>query len=570
MNASRPDLVLVNGNVLVVDQRFTIAQAIAVRGERVQAIGGDDEIRPRTGPDTRVIDLGGRTVVPGLIDGHAHMDREGLKLLSPSLARARSIADVQARISELARDRRPGEWIVTMPLGDPPNYWDVPENLKEGRFPNRWELDEAAPDNPVYIRPIWGYWRRAPRAETLVSAANSRALEAAGIDRNTRPPTDGVSIEIDPVSGQPNGVFVEPGPSSVVELTLFAAAPGFTLDQRVDGLWRAMRLYNATGTTSVYEGHGVAPELLRAYRSVNAEGGLVVRAHLGFSPSWTRVPREQRVRHICQWGAWLGGPGLGDPWLRMESMWAQEGDKPGDACRTAAAPYTGWSGFHYDCGLARDDLVEVLIEAARRRIRVAGLWPSMLDVFTEVDRVCPIGELRWILVHQVSYTQEDIQRILDLGLVLTPETGRFIFKEGNAPGNPFGNVADDTHAPLKSLVDAGVPVSLETDNVPPSLFHHMWQAISRTDRFGNPVGLEEQKLSREEALRLATNGGAYLVQREHELGSLEPGRLADLAVLSDDYLTCSEDRIKDITAPLVMVGGRVVRDEAIAGDENGR
>ncbi len=560
ISATPPEVIFHNGKVLTVDLRFTIADAVAVSGDRIAATGDDAEIKPLAGDGTRVIDLKGRTLIPGLIDGHAHMDREGLKQVCPSLSGARSIADVQARIAELARAARPGDWIVTMPLGDPPNYWDDPHPLKEGRSPDRWELDEAGPDNPVYIRPVWGYWRRAPRAETLISAANSAALAATGIGRDTSPPTDGVTIGKDPATGDLTGVFMERGPTSVVELTMFAAMPRFTAEQRVDGLERAMRLYNAAGTTAVYEGHGIAPELLNAYRTLHLRGGMTVRSHLAFSPSWGVVPREDRLRHFRQWAAWLGLGGLGDPWLRMEGMWTQVGENPDDVVRAQAAPYTSWSGFHYDSGLERDDLVGVLVEAARLGVRVAGLTPSMIDVFEAVDRQAPIAALRWVLVHPVSLTQADIDRVLNLGLVLTPETGRYLYKEGNAPGNPFGNVADDTHMPLKSLVDAGVPVALETDNVPPTLFHVIWQTVARIDRLGHPVGSADQKLSREEALRLATNGGAYLIGREGELGSLEPGKLADLAVLSDDYLGCPEDRIKEITADLVMVGGRIVRD----------
>ena len=146
------DLVVTRGKVITADPKSGIAEAVAVSGERISAVGGAAEIETLIGPATRRIDAGGRAVTPGLIDGHAHLDREGLKPVFPSLAGCRSIDDVLARIQALAADSEPGEWIVTMPIGEPPYYWDVPNNLAEGRFPTRRELDGAAPDNPVYIR----------------------------------------------------------------------------------------------------------------------------------------------------------------------------------------------------------------------------------------------------------------------------------------------------------------------------------------------------------------------------------------------------------------------------------
>ena len=153
------ELILRNARVITVDDDFTVARAVAVQGERILAVGADADMDALAGAATRVIDVGGKAVVPGLIDGHAHMDREGLKDVYLSLAGARSIDDVLARIESLAAAAAPGAWIVTMPVGDPPYYRDVPDILAEKRFPNRWDLDRVAPDNPVYIRSIWGFWR---------------------------------------------------------------------------------------------------------------------------------------------------------------------------------------------------------------------------------------------------------------------------------------------------------------------------------------------------------------------------------------------------------------------------
>jgi predicted amidohydrolase YtcJ len=189
------DFLLMDGKVITVDGNFSIAEALAVEGEKIKAVGRSADLAALKTAKTKVIDLKGRAVMPGLHDGHAHVDREGLKTVYPSLGRVRSIADIQARIGELSKKAKPGEWIVTMPIGDAPAYFDVPGILKEKRWPTRQELDEVAPDNPVYIRPIWGFWRHTT---PLVSIANTRALKLAGIDRNTPPP-----------QGEPTGVFSE-------------------------------------------------------------------------------------------------------------------------------------------------------------------------------------------------------------------------------------------------------------------------------------------------------------------------------------------------------------------------
>jgi len=151
------DLILKNAQVITVDRRSTIAESIAIAGDKILAVGPDASMASHTAPGTRVLDMKKRTVMPGLIDGHAHMDREALRNIFPPLGKVRSIKDIQDRVAELARGRKPGEWIVTMPIGDPPYYFDVPNMLAERRLPTRQELDAAAPNNPVYIRPIYGY-----------------------------------------------------------------------------------------------------------------------------------------------------------------------------------------------------------------------------------------------------------------------------------------------------------------------------------------------------------------------------------------------------------------------------
>ena len=147
------------GKFLTVDESFLMEQSVAIAAGRFVAIGGDNENTRLAGSQTRIVDFAGRTAMPGLIDGHAHMDNESLKYIHPSFSGARSIADVLMLIEALAAGRDDGEWIVTMPVGDPPYHRDVPDTLREKIFPTRWELDEVVPRNPVFTKPVYGYWR---------------------------------------------------------------------------------------------------------------------------------------------------------------------------------------------------------------------------------------------------------------------------------------------------------------------------------------------------------------------------------------------------------------------------
>lgn len=554
MTDSGETLLLSGGKIVTLDPHGTIADALAVSGDRILAVGDAAAVSAAAGADARRIDLAGRTAIPGLIDGHAHMDREGLKLQLPSLAGATCIDDILERIAALARDAEPGEWIVTMPIGDPPYYAGVPGNLREGRVPTRQELDSVAPDNPVYIRAIWGHWRNTL---PLVSIANSLALEAAGITRDTIPPAATIQIDKDHATGEPTGVLHEFNYKPLVEHTLMSVIPRFTLEDRIAGLRDSMRIYNAVGTTSVFEGHGIAAEVLAAYQALRHEGPTPVRAHLMFSPSWP-APDSDVVGGLLEtWGTWLSGRGLGDNFLRVGGLYTESEYTEDNLLRAATSPYSGWAGFNYDACLPEDVMVDMMIDAARHNIRIGSFTPNILDLYEKVDKVVPIGDKRWVIEHIGVLSPDEITRIRDLGIVLTVYSGRYIYQDGARLARELGAQAGHI-APIRSLLDAGVHVSLATDNVPPSLFHSVWHATARIAEETNAVIAPEECISREEALACASREGAYLTFEEELKGTLEPGKFADIAVLSDDPLTVDEARIPDITAELILTGGKTV------------
>ena len=550
------DLILTNGKIITVDPAFTIAQAIAIAGDRIVAVGPDAAMAAMASPATRVVDLKGKAVIPGITDGHAHMDREALRNVFPALGPVRSIRDIQDRIAELARAKQPGEWIVTMPIGDPPYYFEVPESLAEKRWPTRQELDAAAPENPVFIRSIWGYWRGT---FPLVSCANTEALRRAGITRDTVSPVDTVKIEKD-ANGDPTGVFVEREMAPVAELIWFRQAAALTPEDRLRTLPQSARAYHAFGTTSVFEGHGASTELLRTYKQAHREGALTMRAALAFSPNWQAAGAAPLGPFMEAWAGWLGEPGFGNDWLKMSGLYVHAGREAADDVRARAAPYTGWAGFNSNHGLPRDQAKQLLLHCAVNDIRAVMIGSSNLDLYDEVDREIPLQGRRWVISHISTIPPRDIERIVRMGLVLTTHTNNYLYKGLQAQAQRLPPERHGEIVPLRSLLNAGVKVSLATDNVPVSAFLPIWHTIARTSyQTKERIGAGEA-LSRADALRCATVNGAYLTFDESKKGSLEAGKLADLAVLSADPLVGQESSIADTRSLMTMVGGRIVHE----------
>jgi hypothetical protein len=559
--ATRPaDLILKNANVITIDARSSIAEAIAIAGDRVLAVGPDAAMAAHTAPITRVLDLKQRTITPGLIDGHAHMDREALRHVFPALGRVRSIKDIQDRIAELARGKQPGEWVVTMPIGDPPYYFDVPGLLAEKRWPTRQELDQAAPNNPVFIRSIWGYWRGT---FPLVSCANTEALKRAGITRDTVSPVESLTIQKDG-NGDPTGVFIEQEMAPIAEMIWFREAARFSHADRIRALLESAKAYHGVGTTSTFEGHGIANELLRVYRQARHDGTLTMRSTLAFSANWPAAGGAPLGPFVEAWAGWLGEPGFGDDWLKMGGLYVQVGRGAADEVRASAGPYTGWAGFNSSHGLPPDRFKELLLHCARNDIRAVAIAGGgglgVLDFYEEVDKQIPLKGRRWVVSHVNVISPRDIERIARMGLVLTTHTNAYLYKALETTASKLKPEQYDDIVPMNALREAGVTVSLATDNVPISLFYPISQTVARKDFKTRRMFGDKQALSRMEALRCATANGAYLTFDETKKGSLEVGKYADLTVLSANPLTVAEDKIADMTAQMTMVGGKIVHE----------
>jgi predicted amidohydrolase YtcJ len=533
------DRILLNGRILTVDESFSTVEAVAIQQGEIVATGSNDEISDYASGRTRVDDLGGATVLPGLIDAHNHMLSTSIGLTQVQLYDCRSIPEILDRVAAAAAKAKPGEWV----LG---KGWDE-VLLFEGRFPTRWEFDSVAPNNPVIMHRVWN---------KLV--ANSAALAAAGITRETPdPPADMLyagGIDRDPESGEPNGLFRDRAKQMILR-----AIPELSQSQMVEALAIGSRAYNAVGLTGIAD-PGLFPEQLRAYQDARQNGALSVRSDLllgayGFAPLDLMAGLQDWIQGYGVHG------GFGNDMLRLEGIKFGLDGGVGDRTGRFYEPYLdepdnygqwviepdeyphmvrwahdqGWSIDTHTCGTAAQDLaVRAMIAAqqanpnSRLRHRVHhGYFPS--------DEVLPL-----MAEHKIG------------ALVSTP----FITNLGDSYVLSIGEERASKTIPLASYLKAGVPAA-STSDTPITDFNPfvgMYAAVARKTVQGRQFDLTEA-ISREDAIRSYTIAGAWATGLDHRKGSIEPGKLADLIVLDRDPLFCSDDELRDTVVTRTMVGG---------------
>jgi predicted amidohydrolase YtcJ len=556
------DTILLNGKILTVDQNFSIAQAIAIKDGMIAAVGTNDEISRWWGADTLEIDLQHKTVIPGIIDGHSHLAVDGLRYVYPSLASARSVEDVVRIIEREVQRSKPGEWVVTAPLGEPPSYDNVLTLLKEKRFPNRWDLDKVSPNNPVYIKPPWSWWNRPP----VVSIANSYALRLAGVTKETKAPYPGITIDKDPASGEPTGIIIEDHPLGLLhaaqDFSLMKVAPRFTHGDRMNAFKHSLRTFNSAGTTSIYEGHGIATDILRVFKEFYAASNLTMRSYLVLSPPAQRSITDYEPM-MRDWAMHAAGTGFGDNVLKVGGVFiVWGGDAEVARLRAQEEPYTGYSDWYVDA-TTPEKYRNMVFLAAKYGLRVntvastQAALDGILTVFEEVNATYPIAGRRWVLQHLYEMNPPSVARMKKLGIVPTILPVGQLFK-GAAR---FERTPKERRAhicPYRSVMNAGLPLASGTDGVPPSPFAALWATIARQAETTGEVLNPAQRLRREDALRTMTINAAYLCFEENNKGSIEVGKYADLAILDRDYLTAPQDEIKDTQATMMMLGGKII------------
>jgi predicted amidohydrolase YtcJ len=489
------------------------------------------------------------------------MEREGLKQQRMSLAGATSVAEILARVREAAAHTPAGEWIVTMPVGEPPHYFGGVKTLAEQRMPTRHELDAAAPDHPVYIPGLFGNWGHPPG----YTALNSRALALNKITVASCPRCAGVELVCDAVSGEPTGIVIERNARPTVEFDLLPAVPRFGFAERTKALKLSMQLYNACGTTSVYEGHGSAPETIAVYRGLWERGELTTRVGLVVSPSWADIAEARKA--MRDWLAYARGRGFGDPWLRISGVHiAYGGDPRVAAVARANLPDTGWSGFVEQTTTA-DEFREVCFLAAEHDLRlhtiVSDKLHEVIPVLAAIGERYPLAERRWVIEHIGRARMDDLKALKRLGLFVTTIPSYFLWKGGRS----YLSEPDDGDmvVPHRHMIDLGLPLAIATDNIPYDPLFTLWVAATRHERTTGRVIGPEQRIDVETALRLFTVAGAWLTFDEDWKGPIRAGYAADLAVLSDDPTATPVERLHELSCVMTMVGGRIVHSKLDPG-----
>ena len=534
---SYPDTVLYDGQVLTVDDDFSTAEAVAVRDGRFLAVGDTDEIRALAGPGTDELDLRERTVVPGLVDSHVHLRQVGMDLDRVTLFTARSIADVTGAIAEAAAETPEGEWVMA--------GWGWHEShLAEDRLPTRWELDDAAPDNPVYI----------PRG-AHVAVLNSAGLAAAGIDDDTEDPEGGTIVR-DTDRDEPNGVVLEAAREKLVEPVL----PERGFEAYRDDVTRAMAELNSRGVTAALD-PGLEREELRAYMTVERDGDATVRVD---ALIWT-----YELSDVTDFSAHYARD-FGTDMLKVGGVkYMLDGGVEGAKLRE---PYEVVAGVQEDPDYTghlllppggEEELREMYREAARLghqfQTHVVGdaAMDLLADLYADANDVRDISELGWTFMHVFLAPADVRERMRELGVDVTVQCHPTYL--GRNMRRLWGDERAERAIPIRTLLDEGFTVGGGTDApvVPWFPFESLWWMVTRDTVTAGVLGADEA-ISREDALRLWTREGASTMGWADDLGSIEPGKHADLAVLDTDYLSCAAADIRDIDVELTMLGGDVV------------
>jgi len=537
---SYPDSIFTNGKIITADPDFSVVNAVAIRDGRFVAVGTAEEVGPLAGPSTVIVDLKGSTVLPGLIDTHAHVERAGLIKYTVQLNDVTSVAQALARISEHAAETPRGRWIRGA-------QWHPVSQLTEKRFLTREELDRAAPDHPVCL-PIGHF--------TLV---NSKALALAGITKDT-PDPDGGIIHRDKTTGEPNGTLEESAEDLVSNLL-----PDWSEDERVDQMKYAMQYFNGFGLTSAISA-AVDPPTLRAHQRIRQRGDASLRISAmyaptgGLNPSMTTDEWEQFFSRIGVFSD------FGDDWLSYSGVKLQIDG--GMTLRTAAMR----DGYPDDPDYKGTIVIEperfnALVATANRygwRVGVHAVGDAaidrVLDAYALADAERSIKGRRFIVIHGSLMRRDQMERARGLDVRVDAQTS-FLWDKAAVVKRYLGEQTANRAFPMRTMIDVmGLDSVAQGTDYPINLlspFVNMYVMVTRRDKNGDVYGAGE-RVTREEAIRLYTSAAARYSFSENKTGSMEPGKLADMVVLSADILSVPDEALKDIVANRTIVGGNTV------------
>jgi predicted amidohydrolase YtcJ len=525
--AQTADTLLVNGKIVTVDDRFTIAQALAIRGERVVKVGATSDIEALKGPQTRVIDLAGRTVIPGLIDNHAHWIRaaEHDELRFDGVTSRRQAL---AMLAERVRNTAAGDWIVVLGGWSEEQFNDDPRG-----FPLE-ELDRIAPNNPVVLQAVYNH-----------SYLNSAALVASKIDASTPDPQGG-RIEKD-AAGKPTGLVRGAGGVAFVA----ARVPLQSQDAWLANTRKLVAYLNSLGLTAWLDagGRGMSARHYAPYKQLADRGELDIRVF------WTVIRQPATPAQV---DAVIG---------EIRELKPFQGNDYFDNVgwgESVFAPVTTQL-LRVESNTKPEDLAQmrrILLALAERGIYVnshvemSAAIDAFLDVHEAINRERPIKGLRWSFSHLDQVNEAQLERMKRLGMTAQIHSRPLI--QGALMHKAHGDKAWDM-PPFRRIQDSGIHWGLGSDATAVTTsnpFYTLSLAVTGRMIGGRPVN--RQTVTREEALIAHTRSNALFLFQEGNLGSLAPGNYADLLVLDRDYLTVPESEIKDIRPLVTMVGGKIV------------
>ena len=506
--AQEIDTVLVNGKILTVDPQSSIRSAVAIRDGRIAAVGSDADIRRLAGPRTRTIDLQGRTVVPGLIDSHIHAIRAALSFSTEvNWIGAASLADALSRLHDAALKARPGAWLIVV---TPPATLDT---FKERRRPTQAELVAAAPNNPVYLQLAYGWALLTP-------------LALKALDINS---ADGVVT------------------SNLIEL--FDRLPKPTFDEQIAGTKAFFRELTRLGITGVVDpgGNNVTPREYQAVFKAWRDKQLTVRVAYSMCGMTDGSEFAEYQNYLA-----MMPQGFGDDMLHFNGI--------GERITWAM---NGINGVPPEADKAK--YYEIVRWAAQRGLTVTMHWNTdanvdqLLGIWERVNREFPIASLRWTIAHLNDASPATLQRMKALGVGWTVQDAMY-----NTGADILKRDANDKSARQPPVVTGrgiGVPIGAGTDAHRVSTYNPFtvlqW-FLDGKNASGTSLRGAAETPSRADALRFYTSGSALVSHDERARGSIEVGKLADLAVLSKDYMTIPVDQVGSIESLLTMVGGKVV------------
>jgi predicted amidohydrolase YtcJ len=508
--AQNADTILVNGKILTVDRQFSTREAVAIRDGKITAVGSNSEVRKQAGPKTRVIDLQGRTVIPGFIDSHIHAIRAGQTFTTEvNWVGAASIAEAMSRIHEASLAKKPGSWLIVA------GGWHA-EQFKEKRRPTQADLVAAAPNNPVYVQQDYDW-------EVMTPAG----FKAMGINSEADLPRPG-KFERD-ASGNPTGA-IEDGGGFDVAIALFEKLPHPTFNEQVEGTKKFFSELNRLGLTGVGDpgGNNLNPENYQPLFQIWRQHQLTLR--IAYSLCGPTSGKEfEELKSLTQ----MLPQGFGDDMLKFNGL----GER------------VTWGMNNNDHPTAEDKekYYQIVRWAAQQGIPVTMHWPkdetadTLLSIYERVNGEFPITGLRWSVAHLTNASPQNLQRMKAMGVGWT-------IQRPNA-------------ASVENAKELGVNMGAGTDAHRVASYNPFtaleWSLVDSKNAGGVQRG-PEQTPTREDALRAYTIGSAWFSFDENKRGSLELGKLADLAVLTKDYMTVPVSEIGGIESLLTMVGGKIV------------